>query len=118
MARSLPVVPRSCSLDAAGLEAQGARYRRAGDGALMVAREFRRFEVVVGPDADAGEVAELVAVERECCPFFEIGWEPAERRLSFGVERDEDAPALDAIIYALGLEGPASAPDSRASARG
>ncbi len=73
--RSLPVVPRSCSLDAAGLEAQAARYRSAGDGALVVAREPRRFEVVLGPDTDSAEVEELVAVERDCCPFFEIGWE-------------------------------------------
>ena len=102
--RSLPVVPRSCSLDAAGLEAQAARYRSAGDGALVVAREPRRFEVVLGPDTDSAEVEELVAVERDCCPFFEIGWEPGERRLSFGVGRQEDAPALDAIAYALGLE--------------
>ena len=106
MEQALPVltaIPRSCSLDAAGLEAQASRYRRAGDGALVVAREPRRFEVVLGPDTDGDEVAELVAVERECCPFFEIGWVPEERRLSFGVSRDEDAPALEAIAYALGL---------------
>jgi hypothetical protein len=70
----------------------------------VVARQPRRFELVLGPDTDGAEVAELVETERECCPFFEIGWVPEERRLSFAVSRDQDAPALDAIAYALGLE--------------
>ncbi|CAN5599253.1 hypothetical protein BH20ACT15_BH20ACT15_16000 [soil metagenome] len=103
MARPLPVVPRSCSLDEAGLAAQAARYRRAGEGALVVGRESRRLVVVLGPDVDSAEVAELVAVERDCCPFFEIGWWPEERRLSFSVASDSDAPALGAIAFALGL---------------
>jgi hypothetical protein len=48
-------------------------------------------------------VKELVAVERRCCPFFDLSWEPEERLLSISVSRADDEPALDAIAYALGL---------------
>jgi hypothetical protein len=46
-------------------------------------------------------VEQLVAVERECCPFFTIDWEPATRVLSFAVCDSEHEPALDAIEHAL-----------------
>jgi len=110
MADEAMAVPRSCSLDAAGVQAQGARYRRAGEGAVLLRSDDRRLEVVVGEGADRAEVDQLVAVERECCPFFEIDWAPDTRRLSFGVSRDEDSPALGAIEHALGLHGHAPEP--------
>jgi hypothetical protein len=46
-------------------------------------------------------VDELVAVERECCPFFMIRWEPEPRRFSIAVRRPEEEPALEAVAYAL-----------------
>jgi hypothetical protein len=50
-------------------------------------------------------VEELLAVERECCPFLELGWEPRAQRLTVCVAHTEHEPALDAIAFALGLEG-------------
>ena len=49
---------------------------------------------------------ELVEVERRCCPFFAIDWDPERRRFSIGVSDAEHEPALDAIAYALGLRAP------------
>jgi hypothetical protein len=42
-------------------------------------------------------------VERGCCPFFDMGWEPRERHLSISVSRPEDESALGAIAHALGV---------------
>jgi hypothetical protein len=97
----LPLVP-SCDLDAAGLSAQRERYRQVGDGAVVLERTQRH--LVVEVDAAAVDTAtELVEVERECCPFFAIDWDPELRRLSIGVSEAEYEPALDAIAFALGL---------------
>jgi hypothetical protein len=99
----LPLAP-SCSLDKNGLRAQRDRYRRAGVGAQIIARDPRRITVRLAQGTDAGEVERLIAVERECCPFFELAWSPEQRLLSVGVAAAENEPALDAIVAALGLE--------------
>jgi hypothetical protein len=52
-------------------------------------------------------VDELVAVERRCCPFLDLRWDPNERRLSVAVSRAEHEPALDAITAALALSSAA-----------
>jgi hypothetical protein len=99
----LPMAPDSCSLDAEGGAAQAERYRRAGRDAELLESEPLRIAVRLAEEVDTALVDELVAIERDCCPFFEIAWEPAERRLAFSVSRAEDGPALDAIAYALGI---------------
>jgi hypothetical protein len=96
----LPLVP-SCELDAGGLKAQRERYRAAGEGATVLERTARRLVVEVSPQA-VSAVSNLVEVERECCPFFQIDWDSSLGRLSFGVSDAEHEPALDAIAYALG----------------
>jgi hypothetical protein len=99
---SLPIVPAACSLGEDSLRGQLARYREAGRGAVVVEQSRRR--LVVRVDAISNVVVkELVAVERRCCPFFDLSWEPEERLLSISVSRADDEPALDAIAYALGL---------------
>lgn len=102
--KQLPTLPASCSLDAEGAEAQGERYRRIGIGAELVESAPREIVVRLDEDVNGNEVEKLIAVERECCPFFEISWDEPERRLAFGVAKDEDGLALDAIAYGLGLE--------------
>lgn len=97
------MVPPACSLDESGLGQQLARYRGVGNGAEVLERSPNRLVIRVGGVIPAVMVEELVAVERRCCPFFALGWEPEERCLSISVSRPEDEPALDAIAYALGL---------------
>jgi hypothetical protein len=101
----LPMAP-SCGLDEAGLRSQLARYRAAGAGARVLSRETRRLVLEVDSGVDAATLEQLVAVERECCPFFEIDWEPARRRLSVGVSESEHEPALEAVAFALGAATP------------
>jgi hypothetical protein len=100
---SVPV-PLACSLDSAGLREQGERYRRIGSGARVVERGARRLVVELPEGVAAEDVEGAIAVERECCPFFAMEWEPGVSRLSIGVARTEDEPALAVVVFALGLE--------------
>ena len=102
----LPLAP-SCALDEAGLRLQYARYRQVGHGACLVSHGARRLVLDLEAHVDQALVEELLAVERACCPFFDLSWEPAARRLSISVTRADHEPALDAILFALGLPEPA-----------
>jgi hypothetical protein len=113
-----PMAP-SCALDEPGLLAQRERYRRAGRGARIVRRTRRRVVVDLGASVDTNDVDELIAVERECCPFFELQWAPELRRLSVSVSRAEHEPAIDAILHALDVHQAANgAPGSSTAAAG
>jgi hypothetical protein len=100
----LPMAP-SCALDETGLRLQYERYRRVGAGARVLDRRRRYLMVEFSELVDPKLVDELLAVERECCAFFELGWEATARRLTVSVSHAEQEPALDAIAFALGLEG-------------
>jgi hypothetical protein len=93
----------SCGLDENGLRLQYARNRTAGVGARLVQRTRLRLVVDLDERVDPKLVDELLAVERECCPFFELGWKPDARRLSVSVSQSGFEPALDAIAFALNL---------------
>jgi hypothetical protein len=99
----LPIAPESCSLDDAGLTAQRERYRRLGAGATVIERDRGRIAVRVTRAVPDDLVGELISVERECCPFFELDWDPASRSFSVSVSEPRHQPALDAIAYALAL---------------
>ncbi len=95
------MAPESCSLDEPGLTAQRKRYRQLGTGATVIGRSAMRLVIGVD-DAVAGDlIDELIAVERECCPFFELRWDPASRSFAVSVAESRYRPALDAIAYAL-----------------
>jgi hypothetical protein len=57
----------------------------------------------VGDHAQEPLVHELIAVERSCCPFYELTYEREQRTLTISVSAAEHEPALEAIAYALGL---------------
>jgi hypothetical protein len=94
----------SCALDESGLRSQLERYRQAGRNARVIERTRRSLVVDLDGSVDAGLVAETVAVERGCCPFFALTWEPDRRRLTVLVSQAEHEPALDAIAFALNLQ--------------
>ena len=100
----LPTLQASCDLDEAGVRAQAGRYRAIGAGAELLAREPGRLLSRLRVGVEPALVEEAIAIERECCPFFDIGWDPETRRLRFSVSRGEDDPAIDAVAHALGLE--------------
>jgi hypothetical protein len=75
----------------------------AGAGAEVVVHDARKIAIRVGADADPALVEELIAVERSCCPFYDLAYEPDERLLTIAVTTGEHEPALGAIAFALGL---------------
>jgi hypothetical protein len=93
----------SCALDESGLRSQLERYRQAGRNARLIERTPRRLVADLDESVDAELVKEAIAVERECCPFFLLGWEPDRRRLTVSVSQAAYEPALDAIALALDL---------------
>jgi hypothetical protein len=102
--KPLPMVPASCSLSQPELREQLARYRAVGQGTEVIERTLRRLAVRVGEVASDDLVERLVAVERGCCPFFDLSWEPEQRRLAISVSESSEEPALDAIAFALGVD--------------
>lgn len=99
----LPMAP-SCALDESGLRLQLERYRQAGVGARLIDRTPRSLAVDLDEQVDTQLVDETIAIERECCPFFTLDWEPERRRLTVAVSQAEHEPALDAIAFALDLK--------------
>jgi len=57
-------------------------------------------------DYDRAALDELIAVERECCPFFTFGFDEQCRRLVVGVVERDAAAALDAFAEAFARPGP------------
>jgi hypothetical protein len=100
---------QSCALDEAGLDAQLARYRAVGRGAVVLSRADRRAVIRVSGRVPDAVVDDLVAVERGCCPFFELDWRAEERKLTVAVPSARHVPALDAILRALGTDPPPAA---------
>jgi hypothetical protein len=102
----LPMAP-SCALDETGLRSQLERYRQAGAGARIVDRTRRSLVVDLDRHVNARLVDEIIAIERECCPFFTVDWELDRKRLTVSVSEAAHEPALAAIAFALDLEAPA-----------
>ena len=90
-----------CRLDVPALRAQSDRYRRLGASATHIDRRDALLVVAFGAELDEPLLREAIAVERECCAFFAFDYRPADQRLAITVAQPDQAPALDALHYAL-----------------
>ena len=99
--RELPLAGIGCSLDGDGAAAQGRRYAALGAALAELERDDLRLTANFDETLDEALLEEAVAVERGCCSFFSIAFEPAERRLEVSVTDAGHAPALDAVHGAL-----------------
>jgi hypothetical protein len=91
-------------LDDVDLGLQIERYGMVGRGASPVEHTARRLSVKLDDRVDVRLLEELLATERECCPFLTLTWEADERRLTFAVSSAEQEAALDGVSLALGLD--------------
>jgi hypothetical protein len=91
----------ACRLDLAGLQTQRERYRSLSSHVARVERSYGRLEAHFRPEVDERLLAETIAVERGCCPFFRIDYDEKGRRLSVSVDDESQDPALDALRTAL-----------------
>lgn len=96
---SLPMA--ECRLDEAGLSAQRDRYRELARHLERIERHPGRLEAHFAQELDLALLQETIEVERECCTFLSIDFDPRRRRLSIGVDDLAQDPALDALQYAL-----------------
>ena len=90
-----------CRLDLTGHHEQRERYRRLALALESTEREPQRLTARFSSALDQSLLAETLAIERECCEFFQIDYEPAERLLTVRVDDPRLDPALDALQYAL-----------------
>jgi ubiquinone/menaquinone biosynthesis C-methylase UbiE len=91
----------ACTLDAAQRAAQLERYGTLGLHAAEVEHGPGRVVVRFFDDPPAGVLERTLEVERGCCPFFDIQYEPAGRRLVIAVEDPDHDRDLDALAHAL-----------------
>ena len=108
--RALPMAPDGCTLDAGGLGEQVDRYRRLGAAAIAVQDGDAGLVITFGVDVDVDLLHQTIAVERGCCSFFTLDYDPSLRRLSIGVDDPARADALATLASALSESPPASAP--------
>src|SRR5437868_12336015 len=93
----------SCALDRVGLEEQRRRHRRLSPSVVQVTRQATVLGVDFAPGFDRRALDELIAVERECCPFFAFSFDERLRHLEIAVRDPDAAPALDAFADELSV---------------
>jgi hypothetical protein len=91
----------ACSLDADELAAQLERYRAIGRLAAAVEHKPGRVVVRLADDPPSALIERALDVERGCCPFFEIAYDPVTRRLALSADHPDGRPGFDAIAHAL-----------------
>ena len=101
--RAAAAVP-SCALDHQGLADQRDRHRRLAPSVVHIERDGDLVKVHFAPGYDRRALTELIAVERECCPFFAFSFDERSRRLEIGVHEPDAAAALDAIADAFSTD--------------
>ena len=91
----------ACSLDADELTEQLERYRAIGRLATAVEHDPGRVVVRFADDPPSTLIERTLEVERGCCPFLEIDYDPAAQRLAITVDQPGPSPTLEAIADAL-----------------
>ena len=92
----------SCALDEAGVQAQQARHARLAPSVTNLERQAETVLFGFADDYDRQALEEMVAVEKQCCPFFDFAFNEGKRELTVGVKEEEMLPALEAIAAHLG----------------
>jgi len=91
----------ACSLNAADLAAQLERYRAIGRLAAAIEHDPGRVLVRFADDPPSALIERTLEVERGCCPFFVIDYDPVTRHLAISADDLDRRPAVGAIARAL-----------------
>ena len=91
----------SCALTPEGVSEQQRRHRQLASSVAKTERTADRIVIEFRAGYDARVLDDMLAVERDCCPFFVFALDRDRRRLEIGVREPEQIPALDAIAHAL-----------------
>jgi hypothetical protein len=98
-----------CSLGVAEMAAQLERYRELGQLAAVTEHEPGRIVVRFLEDPPPALLELTMRVERGCCPFISLEFEPRAHRLTISAEHPDHQPSLEAIAQALIVESGGSA---------
>jgi hypothetical protein len=93
-----PMVP-GCSIAPGDRDAQAGRFATVARSVARVERAPRLLRFHLEADYDRRALGELIATERECCPFYEL--DVTGRVFTVAVAADEHVPALDAFAELL-----------------
>ena len=91
----------SCALTPDGVSEQQRRHRQLAPSVIRTERTADRLIIEFHADYDAQVLDDMLAVERDCCPFFVFDLDRDRRRLQIGVRVPDQMPALDAVAHAL-----------------
>ena len=91
----------SCALNDEELERQRDRQRRLAPSVAAVGRDGDALRIRFARGFASDALDEMLAVERECCPFFRFDFDERSRELRVGVDDPEHEPALEALTAAL-----------------
>src|SRR5436305_14765835 len=94
----LPVVP-GCSMAPEDRDPQAARIGTIARSVNRVERTPRQLRFHLEPGFDRRALDELIATERECCPFYEL--DVTDQVFTVAVADDDHVPALDAFAALL-----------------
>jgi hypothetical protein len=98
----------SCALDENGMQEQRARHARLARSVIRQEHLGESVRFTFASDLDRAALAEMVAVEEQCCPFFKFSFAETERQLLVTVSDQEMLPALEAIASALRAGSPSA----------
>jgi hypothetical protein len=91
----------SCALTPDGVREQRQRQAILAPSVASSTLASGRLVVDFRDDYDRQALDDMIAVERECCPFFVFDFDEKAPRLEVRVRDHEHAPALDAIASIL-----------------
>ena len=92
----------ACSLQGHEVEEQRRRHEALARSATGAVFDGEAVTVSFGESLDRALLDDMIAVERRCCPFFDIAYDEGTRLLRIGVRDPSMAPALDVIAERLG----------------
>jgi hypothetical protein len=92
----------SCTLRVDQAAPQAERWRELAGASVAIEQSGDELTMTFGEGVPVATVERVIAVERECCPFFLMHYDPDARRLHMTVDGAEYAPALDAVAERLG----------------
>jgi hypothetical protein len=93
--------PSGCNLTVGELQAQRERLAMLAPAVTKRERRGQTLHVSFVTTVDEKLVDEIVAIERECCPFLEISYERSLRQLEIATSDPDSTTALDILSAAL-----------------
>ena len=98
--RPLPMAPAGCELREQQLAEQLARYQQLSSTVLDIDRDGPRARITFAASVDTALLEHTLLVERGCCGFFTLRYDPSARTLTIQTEV-EQTDGLAMILSAL-----------------